>query len=93
MNLNKIQPENETEVLLLALTKSFETLIKQTHWKAEETLEFKLNKSRWKFRFNPPISIEGSWMMGLTTLEVYNSIFNIKEEIIKIGLYTDNFDE
>ena len=37
--------------------------------------------------------IEGFWMIGLITLDVYTSIFNITEEIIKFGLYTDTFDE
>ena len=77
MNLNMIRPKNETEYLLLSITKNCETLIKQTHGKAEETLEFKLTKPRETFHFNPPISIEGSWMVGLTSLEVYNSMFVI----------------
>ena len=45
MNLNMIRPRNETEDLLLSITKSCETLIKQTYRKAEETLANKLNKS------------------------------------------------
>ena len=36
-------------------------------------------KPRETFHFNPPISIEGSWMIGLIDLEVYNSICNIAE--------------
>ena len=32
-------------------------------------------------------------MIGLTSLEVYNSIFYIIEENIKIEHYTDNFDK
>ena len=32
-------------------------------------------------------------MLGLTDLEVYNSIFNITEENNKFELYTDNFDK
>ena len=35
MNLNLIRPKNETEYLLLALTKNYKTLIEQTHRKAE----------------------------------------------------------
>ena len=62
MNLNMIQPKNETQDLLLSITKNCETLIKQTLTKPEETLEFKLTKSRETFHFDPPISIEGSWM-------------------------------
>ena len=55
MNLNMIQPKNETEELLLSITKNFETLIEQTHRKPEETLEFKLIKARETFHFKPPI--------------------------------------
>ena len=80
MNLNMIRPKNETVSLLLSITKNCETLIEQTHRKPEETLEFKLNKSRESFHFKPPIQIKGDWMLGLTDLEVYNSIFNITEE-------------
>ena len=37
--------------------------------------------------FNPPILIEGSWMIGSTILEVYKSIFNVTEENNKFELY------
>ena len=87
MNLNMIRPKNETEDLLQSITKNCETLIEQTHRKAEETLEFKMNKSREIFHFSPPIQIKGDWMIGLTDLEVYNSIFNITEENNKFELY------
>ena len=87
MNLNMISPKSETEDLLLSITKNCEMLIEQTHRKAEETLEFKMNKSRETFHFKPPIQIKGDWMIGLTDLEVYNSIFNITEENNKFELY------
>ena len=87
MNLNTIRPKNETENLLLSTTKNCETLIKQTHRKAEETLEFKMNKSRELFHFSPPIQIKGGWMIGLVDLEVNNSIFNITEENNKFELH------
>ena len=87
MNLNMIRPKNQREDLLLSITKNCETLIEQTHRKAEETLEFKMNKSRETFHFKPPIQIKGYWMIGLTDLEVYNSIFNITEENNKFDLY------
>ena len=87
MNLNMIQPKNQTEDLLLSITKNCETLIEQTHRKAEETLEFKMIKPRETFHFKPAISIEGSWMIGLTDSEVYNSIFNITEENNKLQIY------
>ena len=87
MNLNIIRPKTQTEDLLLSVTKNCETLIEQTHRKAEETLEFKMIKPRETFHFKPPIQINGDWMIGLTDLEVYNSIFNITEENNKFELY------
>ena len=42
MNLKKIQPKNETEDLLLSITKNSEKLIEQTHRKPKEILEFKM---------------------------------------------------
>ena len=93
MNLNTIPPKNETEDFLLSITKNCGTLFERTHRKAEETLEFVLNEARETFHFDPPISIEGSWMIGLTSLEVSNSIFNVIEENNKFELYTNTFDE
>ena len=90
MNLIMIQPKNETEDLLLSITRNCEMLIEQTHRKAEETLEFKMNKSRETFQFRPSIQIQGSWMLGLKDLEVYNSIFNITERNNKFEIYRDS---
>ena len=87
MKLNMFRPKNETEDLLLSITKNCEMLIEQTHRKAEETLEFKMIKPRETFHFKPPIQIKGDWMIGLTDLEVYNSIFNTTEENNKFDLY------
>ena len=87
MNLNMIRPKNETEDLLRSITKNCETLIEQTHRKAEETLEFKMIESRDTFHFKTPIRVKGDWMIGLTDSEVYTSFFNITEEIIKLQLY------
>ena len=42
MNLNMVRPKNKTEDLLPSIIKNCETLIEQTHRKAEETLEFKM---------------------------------------------------
>ena len=84
-----IQPKNETENLLLSITKNCETLIKQNLRKAEEALEFKMAKPRESFHFTPPTEIEGDWMLGLVNLEVYNSLFNITEENNKFELYRD----
>ena len=53
MNLYMIKPKNETRGLLLSITKNYETLIQQTHRKAEQTLEIELTKSRETFHFQP----------------------------------------
>ena len=87
MNLNKVKPKNETEDLLLSITKNCQTIIKQTHRKPEEALEFKMTKSRETFHFNPPIQVKEDWMLGLVDLEVYNSIFNITEKNNKFEIY------
>ena len=81
------RPKIETEDLLFSITKNCETLIEQTHKKAEKTLEFKMAKPKETFHFRPPIQIQGSGMVGLTDLDVYNSIFNITEENNKFELY------
>ena len=39
------------------------------------------------FHFKPSIQINGDWMLGLTDLEVYISIFDITEENNKFKLY------
>ena len=44
-------------------------------------------KPRETFHFKPPIQINGDCMIGLTDLEVYNSIFNVTEENNKFELY------
>ena len=77
-----IEPRNKTDDLLLSLSENCETLIKQTHTKPPESLEFKGTKPREFFSFKPPINLglDSYWMVGLTSLEFYSSIFNITEE-------------
>ena len=87
MNIIKITAKIETEYFLLSITKDCETLIKQSLRKAEETLEFKMTKPIETFHFNPPIQVKEVWSIGLTNLEVYNSISNIAEENNKFKLY------
>ena len=88
-----IRPKNETEDLLLSITKNCEKLVEQTHRKPEEKLEYKMLKPREIFHFTPPIHTKGDWMLGLIDLEIYNSIYNITKENNKFELYTDTFNE
>ena len=66
--------------LLLLIKKN--KLIDQTETKPQETLEFKMNRQMQTFSFNPPISLveEGKWLVGLSSLECANSVFNITNE-------------
>ena len=87
MSVNMIQAKNEIQNSLLSKTRNCETFIHQTHTKLEETLESKMIKPSQTFGFNPPILIEGSWMIGLNCLEVYNSISNLTRANNKFELY------
>ena len=93
MNSNKIRPKDETKDLILSITKNCETLIEQTHRKAEETLEFKLIKPKETLKFLPPIQTKGDWTISLTSLIVHNSIFIINKTNKKFELYTNTFEE
>ena len=88
-----IRPKTQTEDLLLSISENSETAFEQIHRKAEETLENKMMKSGETFHFKPPIQIKEDWMIGLTSLDMYNSIFNNTEHNNKFELYADTFDE
>ena len=68
--------------LLLLFKKHTHTLIEQTKTKPQETLEFKTNKQKQTFSFNPPINLleEGRWLLGVSSFECTNSVFNITNE-------------
>ena len=93
MNLDMIQPQ-KSEDFLLSTTKNGKKLIKQTHRKAE-TLEFELTKPRETISFKPSITLGlgSDCMIGLKSVEVYNSSFNITEENDKFELYTNSSEE
>ena len=86
--------------LLLLIKKHTDTLIEQTKTKPQETLEFKMNKQMQTFSFNPPINLveEGKWLLGVSSLECTNSVFNITNEnnsfsILIPGHYQNKSDE
>ena len=68
--------------LLLLIKKHTDTLIKQTRTKPQETLEFRMDKQMQTFSFNPPIDLveEGKWLLGVSSFECTNSVFNITNE-------------
>ena len=68
--------------LLLLIKKHTDTLIEQTKTKPQETLEFKMNKQRQTFSFNPPIKLvdEDKWLVAVSSFECTNSVFNIADD-------------
>ena len=68
--------------LLLLIKKHTDTLIEQTKTKPQETLEFKMNKQRQTFSFNPPNNLieEDKWLLAVSSFECTNSVFNITDE-------------
>ena len=68
--------------MLLLIKKHTDTLIQQTRTKPQETLEFKMNKQRQTFSFNPPINLieEDKWLIAVTSFECTNSVFNITDD-------------
>ena len=49
--------------------------VQQTQRKAGETLEFKIIKPKQTFHSKQPLQIKRDWLIGVTDLEVYKSIF------------------
>ena len=86
MNFKMIRLKIETEDFLFSITKNCEMLSKQTQRKVQDKLEFKMIEPKETFQFNPPAEVKEDWMIGLTDLELYNSIFNITEENNKFEL-------
>ena len=68
--------------LLLLIKKHTDTLIEQTRTKPQETLEFKMNKQRETFSFNPSFNLieEDKWLLAVSLFECTNSVFNITDE-------------
>ena len=56
--------------------------MEQTKTKPQETLEFKMNEQKQTFSFNPTINLveEGKWLLGVSSYECTNSVFNITHE-------------
>ena len=64
------------------IKKHTNTLIDQTKTKPQETLEIKMNKPMQNFSFSPPKNLveEGKWLLGVTSFECTNSVYNRTDE-------------
>ena len=90
MDLSNFVTYDKKESLLLSIAKSNLDIVKNTLSKPQETLEFKMNKQKESFSFDVPLDLPEQWMMGVTSLEVYNTVYNITEKNNKFKLlYTE----
>ena len=95
MELSNFNPSDKKEILLLNIAKSNLDIVENTHSKPQETLEFKMNKQSESFSFDIPLELPEKWMMGVTSLEVYNTVFNItsKNNSIQIQLTDEQIEK
>ena len=74
---------DKKESLLVSFAKSNQEI---THSKPQETLEFKMTKQNESFSFDVPLILIEKWMMGVTSLEVYNTVNKITNSNNKLEL-------
>ena len=86
MDLSTFVTYDKKESLLLSIAKSNQEIIENTHSKPQETLEFKRTKQKESFSFDVPLILNEKWMMGVTSLEVYNTVYNITEKNNKLQI-------
>ena len=94
MDLSNFVPYDKKESLLLSIAKSNLDIVENTLTKPQETLEFKMNKQKESFSFDIPLELPEQWIMGVTSLEVYNTVYKITEKNnkLKILLRKDQLD-
>ena len=88
MDLSNFVTYDKKESLLLSIAKSNLDIVENTLSKPQETLEFKMTKQKETFSFDIPLDLPEQWMMGVTSLEVYNTIYNITEKNNKPEFFT-----
>ena len=86
MDLSNFVTYDKKESLLLNIAKSNQEIVENTQSKPQETLEFEMTKQKESFSFDVPLNLEEKWMMGVTSLEVYNSVYNITEKNNKLQI-------
>ena len=77
MDLSNFVTYDKKESLFLSIAKSNLDIVENTLSKPQETLEFKMNKQKESFSFDVSLELPEQLMMGVTSLEVYNSVYNI----------------
>ena len=86
MDLSSFVTFDKKESLLLSIAKSNQEIVENTHSKPQETLEFKMTKQKESFSFDVSLLLPEKRMMGVTSLEVYNTVYNITEKNNKLEI-------
>ena len=86
MDLSNFVTYDKKESLLFSIAKSNQEIVENTHSKPQETLEGKMTKQKESFSFDVPLQLNENWMMRVTSLEVYNTVYNITEKNNKLQL-------
>ena len=86
MDLSNFVTYDKKESLLLNIAKSNLDIVENTLSKPQESLEFEMNKQKESFSFDIPLDLPEQWMMGVTNLEVYNTVYNITEKNNKLEI-------
>ena len=86
MDISNFVTYDKKEYLLLSIAKPNQEIVEKTHSKPQETLEFKLTEQKESFSFDASLQLDEKWMMRLTSLEVYNTVYNINEKKTKLQI-------
>ena len=86
MDLSTFVTYDKKESLLLGIAKSNHEIVENTHSKPQDTLEFKMTKEKESFSFDVPLQLNEKWMMGVTSLEVCNTVNNITNSNNKLEI-------
>ena len=87
MDLSNFVTYDKKESLLLSIQKYTLDIVENTLSKPQETLEFKMIKQKESFSFDIPLELPEKWMMGVTSLEVYNTVYHITEKNNKLEIH------
>ena len=86
MDLSNFVTYDEKESLFLNIAKSNQESVENTHSKPQETLEFRMTNQKESFSFDVPLELNEKWMMGVTSLEVYKTVYNITDKNNKLQI-------
>ena len=87
MDLSASVTYDKKESLLLNIAKYNQEIVENTYSKPQETLEFNMTKLKESFSFDVPLELPKKWEMGVTSLEVYNTVYNITEKNNKLEIF------